>query len=153
VIFYRFNVDKIKAKLIAEAANGPTTFAAQKYFDSKNIPVIPDFVLNAGGVTVSYFEWLKNLKHSRLGRLTKRWDSKVNEGIMKVLGIDIPSGSALKEGPTEKQIVYTSLQESMNEAVKRVFEKSLEMNCSMRIAGYVLAIQKIAQCYDDAGIF
>lgn len=138
---------------MAEAANGPTTFAAQKWFDSKHIPVIPDFVLNAGGVTVSYFEWLKNLEHQRLGRLTKRWESKSTEALIKVLGIELPPKATIKEGPSEKQIVYTALQESMATAVNQVFEKSLELNCSLRLAGFILGIQRISQCYDDAGIF
>ena len=149
----KFNVEKIHTKLVAEAANGPTTFAAQQYFDSKNIPVIPDFALNAGGVTVSYFEWLKNLEHSQLGRLNKGWERKANEVVMKVLEIEIPAESSLKEGPSEKQIVYSALQEAMSSAVAEIFAKSLELNCSMRIAGFMLAILKISQAYQDAGIF
>lgn len=139
--------------MVAEAANGPTTFAAQQYFDSKNIPVIPDFVLNAGGVTVSYFEWLQNLEHSRLGRLTKGWDKKANEVVVKVLGLEVPAESSLKEGATEKQIVYSALQEAMSSAVTEVFQKSLDLNCSLRIAGYILVIQRISQAYQDSGIF
>jgi len=149
----RANVEKLHTKMVAEAANGPTTFAAQAYLDCKNIPVIPDFLLNAGGVTVSYFEWLKDLEHSQLGRLTKGWDSKANEAIVKALEIELPPGSSLKEGPSEKQIVYSALKESMLSAVKEVFEKSIELSTSMRVAGCVLAIQRIAKCYDDAGIF
>lgn len=149
----KFNVAKIHTKLVAEAANGPTTYASQKYFDAHNIPVIPDFVLNAGGVTVSYFEWLKDIEHSQLGRLTKRWEAKSNEAMMKCLGLAIPAGNRLLEGPSEKQIVYSALQESMASAIKTVFNKALELNCSMRIAGYVIAMEKIAQCYEDAGIF
>jgi glutamate dehydrogenase (NAD(P)+) len=149
----RFNCINVKTKILAEAANGPTTFAAQQYFDSKNIPVIPDFVLNAGGVTVSYFEWLKNLEHSTLGRLTKRWESKANEALMKACGIDPTNGGQLKEGPSEKQIVCSALQEAMSSAINGVFEKSLEMKTSLRVAGYVVAIQRIAQCYEDTDIF
>lgn len=119
----------------------------------KKIPVIPDFVLNAGGVTVSYFEWLKNIAHSQLGRLNKGWQKKSNEVLMDALEIKVPPGSNLKEGPSEKQIVYSALQESMSTAIREVFAKSLEFNCSMRIAGYRMAIEKIAKCYEDAGIF
>jgi len=149
----KFNVERIHTKLVGEAANGPTTFAAQQYFDSKNIPVVPDFVLNAGGVTVSYFEWRKDLEHSQLGRLNKGWERKANEVVMKVLGIDLPAESTLKEGPSEKQIVYSALQEAMSSAVIEVFNKSLELNCSMRIAGFIIAIEKIAKCYVDTDIF
>ena len=149
----RFNVAKVRAKMVAEGANGPTTFAAQQHFDSKGVPVVPDFVLNAGGVTVSYFEWLKDLEHSQLGRLTKRWDAKSNASLLRILGVVPVPGSALEQGPTEKQIVYTALQDAMSKAVRDVFKKSQELNCSMRTAGYVLAIQRIAQVYADTGIF
>jgi len=110
-------------------------------------------VLNAGGVTVSYFEWLKNIAHSQLGRLNKGWQRKTNEVLMEVLGIEVPPGSHLKEGPNEKQIVYTALKEAISTAIRDVFAKSLEYNCSMRIAGYRMAIERIAKCYEDAGIF
>lgn len=153
ILVPRFNADKFKAKIVAEAANGPTTFAAQQYFDSKNIPVLPDFVLNAGGVTVSYFEWLKNLEHSRLGRLTKGWEKKANEAVIKALGVEPPTGSTLKEGPSEKQIVYSALQEAMSSATTEVYNKSVALKCSMRVAGYIIALEKIAQCYQDSGIF
>ncbi len=117
------------------------------------MPVIPDFVLNAGGVTVSYFEWLKNLEHSRLGRLTKGWEKKANEAVIKALGVTVPAGSTLTDGPSEKQIVYSALQESMSSATTEIFNKSVTLNCSMRVAGYIFAIEKIAQSYQDAGIF
>eukprot|EP00826_Nyctotherus_ovalis_P049473 TRINITY_DN5990_c0_g1_i14.p2 TRINITY_DN5990_c0_g1~~TRINITY_DN5990_c0_g1_i14.p2 ORF type:complete len:171 (+),score=64.32 TRINITY_DN5990_c0_g1_i14:581-1093(+) len=149
----KFNVDKIKTRLLAEAANGPTTFAADQYLTEKGIPVIPDFALNAGGVTVSYFEWLKNIEHSQLGRLNKGWQKKSNEVLMNVLEIEVPPDSHLKEGPSEKQIVYSALQEAMSTAIREVFAKSLEFKCSMRIAGYRMAIEKIAKSYEDAGIF
>ncbi|MEI8332155.1 MAG: hypothetical protein WCF90_11005 [Methanomicrobiales archaeon] len=93
------------------------------------------------------------MEHSQLGRLTKGWDKKANEAVMKVLGIEVPKESSLKEGPSEKQIVYSALNDSMSIAVKEVFEKSLEWNCTLRIAGFMLAISRIAQCYEDAGIF
>lgn len=149
----KFNADKIKTKLLAEAANGPTTFAADHYLTEKGIPVLPDIVLSAGGATVSYFEWLKNIEHSQLGRLTRGWQRKSNEVLMNVLGIEVPHNSHLKEGPSEKQIVYSALQEAMSSAIREVFAKSLELNCSMRIAGYKMAIEKIARSYEDAGIF
>jgi len=61
---------------VAEAANGPTTIRAEEIMSKKGILFLPDILLNAGGVTVSYFEWLKNLDHMRPGRLTRKWEEK-----------------------------------------------------------------------------
>ncbi len=142
------NVEKFKAKLIAEAANGPTTYLAQKVLDSKNIPVVPDFVLNSGGVTVSYFEWLKGLQHSKLGRMTKGWEEKSRRELLRLLGKESP---AAEKGPEEKDIVYTALEEIMSATIREVFELSEKMNLSMRMAGFVKAIGKVAKCYEETG--
>jgi glutamate dehydrogenase (NAD(P)+) len=66
------NAEKLNCKILGEAANGPTTVSANHILEKKNILVVPDLVLNAGGVTVSYFEWLKNLEHKQLGLLIRR---------------------------------------------------------------------------------
>jgi len=142
------NADKLKARMIAEGANGPTTYYAQKMLDAKNIPVVPDFVLNSGGVTVSYFEWLKGLQHSKLGRLTKGWEQKSRKELLRVLGGESP---VAEKGPEEKDIVYTALEEIMSSTVREVFDLSEKMNVSMRIAGFVIAINKVAKCYEETG--
>eukprot|EP00831_Metopus_contortus_P039426 TRINITY_DN308_c0_g1_i8.p1 TRINITY_DN308_c0_g1~~TRINITY_DN308_c0_g1_i8.p1 ORF type:complete len:319 (-),score=59.59 TRINITY_DN308_c0_g1_i8:73-1029(-) len=142
------NVEKLKSKMVAEAANGPTTYFAQKILDDKGIPVIPDFVLNGGGVTVSYFEWLKGLQHSKLGRLTKGWEKKSRKDLLKLLGKE---STSLERGAEEKDIVYTALEEIMALSVREVFDHSEKMKVSMRVAGYVMAITKIANCYEETG--
>ena len=76
------NADRIKAKLVAEAANGPVTPLAEAIMTKKNIAIIPDILCNAGGVTVSYFEWLKNLQHVRFGRMTKQWEERNHKWIL-----------------------------------------------------------------------
>eukprot|EP00826_Nyctotherus_ovalis_P013180 TRINITY_DN13523_c0_g1_i9.p1 TRINITY_DN13523_c0_g1~~TRINITY_DN13523_c0_g1_i9.p1 ORF type:complete len:400 (-),score=154.76 TRINITY_DN13523_c0_g1_i9:131-1330(-) len=140
------NVDKIKCKVLAEAANGPTTFFAQQVFDKRGIPVIPDFALNSGGVTVSYFEWLKGLQHSKLGRVMKSWEQKSRKELLRLLGKESPIA---ERGPEEKDIVYTALEEIMSETILEVYELSVKMNLSMRIAGFVKAINKVVKCYEE----
>ena len=76
------NAPNIKAKIIGEAANGPLTPEADEILSKKGVLVIPDMYLNAGGVTVSYFEWLKNLSHVRYGRLEKRFTENANINII-----------------------------------------------------------------------
>ena len=147
----KYNMEKIKAKIIAESANGPMTFAAQQYFDTKNVCVIPDLLINAGGVIVSYFEWLKGLEHVRLGRLTKGWERKSKQELASMLGI---TGDKLDkmEGPTEKNIVYTALEEIMTTSCKAVFKYSQSHGVNLRVAAYAQTIAKIAQTYKEAGV-
>merc|ERR1719313_774051 len=76
------NAGSIRAKIVAEAANGPVTPSAEVILEEKGTLVIPDMLLNAGGVTVSYFEWLKNLEHQRFGRMTKRWEEIMKHALM-----------------------------------------------------------------------
>ena len=145
------NMEKFQCKVMAEAANGPTTFAAHKYLVGKGVGVIPDLLINAGGVIVSYFEWLKGLEHVRLGRLTKGWERKSKKELAGLLGI---TGAKLDgiEGPTEKNIVYTALEEIMNASCRQVFKYSVEHKVNLRVAAYAQTIAKIAQTYKEAGI-
>ena len=155
------NAPRIKAKLIGEAANGPLTPEADEIFSAKGIVVIPDMYLNAGGVTVSYFEWLKNLSHVRYGRLEKRFTENMNS---RILGqIEELSGKKVKEnaremimhGPDEVDLVYSGLEETMINATHEIMNlwKDNPDIPDMRTAAYVVAINKVATSYAELGIF
>lgn len=79
------NAHKFNCKVISEAANGPTTIAAEEILTKRGIVFFPDILVNAGGVTVSYFEWLKNLDHMRPGRLTRKWEEKSKLNLLHVI--------------------------------------------------------------------
>lgn len=118
------NADKFQTRLIVEAANGPTTLEAEEILINRGIYFLPDILCNAGGVTVSYFEWLKNLDHVRPGRMQRKWEEKAKDNLLDVIqkAAQIPADkldrSLLLEGATEKDIVYAGLEEIMSTATK-----------------------------------
>ncbi len=155
------NAPRIKAKIVAEAANGPTTAAAEDILSAKNIMVIPDIYLNAGGVTVSYFEWLKNLSHVRFGRMGKRFEQTTNENLLRV--VERATGKKLSDeeikiigrGADEIDLVNSGLQETMVTAYREIRE-TRQSNAeipNLRTAAFVNAINKIAVSYGDFGNF
>ncbi len=155
------NAGRISAKIVAEAANGPTTAAAAEILRSKGILVIPDIYLNAGGVTASYFEWLKNLSHVRFGRMGKRFEQTSNEKLLHV--IEVATGHKLSEverktiarGADEVDLVNSGLEESMVVAYNQIHEiwKSSREIPDLRTAAFVSAINKVATSYSELGIF
>ena len=120
------NCDRINAKIIAEAANGPTTPGAEERLHAKGVLLIPDIFLNAGGVTVSYFEWGKNLSHMRFGRLQKHLEEIRNQrlvtSIEKVIGKPIPEEDRrfLVRGPEEIDLVNSGPEETMVNAYRNI---------------------------------
>ena len=155
------NADKIKAKIIAEAANGPVTPEAEAVLLKKGVMIIPDLYLNAGGVTVSYFEWLKNLSHVRFGRMGKRYDELVTrtmvESIEKAIGksLDKKSKEIITHGADEEDLVNSGLEETMIHAynhTREIWKKNKKIP-DLRTATFVNAIEKIAQSYYELGIF
>jgi glutamate dehydrogenase (NAD(P)+) len=155
------NADRIKAKIVAEAANGPVTPEAEKVLLKKNILIIPDLYLNAGGVTVSYFEWLKNLSHVRFGRMGKRYDEIINqtlvESIESAIGkkLDESSKKIFTHGADEEDLVNSGLEETMVGAYNEIREtlKSNKKIPDLRTAAFVTAINKVAESYYALGIF
>jgi glutamate dehydrogenase (NAD(P)+) len=155
------NAKRIKAKIVAEAANGPVDAAANDYLAKKGIWVIPDMYINAGGVTVSYFEWLKNLSHVRFGRMTKRFEA--NAGHNLVNAIENYTGkkmtdkdrTVLTKGPDEIDLVRSGLEETMITAYHAIREQWLSMPKipDLRTAAFVVAINKVGSDYMNLGIF
>ncbi len=155
------NAPRVKAKIIAEAANGPLTPEADEIFVEKGILVVPDMYLNAGGVTVSYFEWLKNLSHVRYGRMEKRFTENMNAHILnQIEGLTGKTvGQKEKEfilhGADEIDLVHSGLEETMMNATREIMDimKANPTIPDMRTAAYVSAINKVAISYTELGIF
>ncbi len=155
------NAPRIKAKIIGEAANGPLTPEADDIFAKKGVLVIPDMYLNAGGVTVSYFEWLKNLSHVRYGRLEKRFTENANINILNQM--EALTGKKLEQsakeniahGPDEIDLVHSGLEETMITATREIMDiwKENPSIPDMRTAAYVCAINKVGTSYAELGIF
>nr|BCX00976.1 MAG: glutamate dehydrogenase [Bacteroidota bacterium] len=155
------NAPRIRAKIIAEAANGPTTPEAEEILTQRGVLILPDLYLSAGGVTVSYFEWLKNLSHVRFGRMQKRYEQSSLERMLRA--VEIATGKTFSEterraiahGPDEEDIVNSGLEETMIMAYHQIREiwKRDPRTGTLRTAAFVSAIRKIATAYLDLGIF
>jgi glutamate dehydrogenase (NAD(P)+) len=141
-----------------EAANGPTTLEAEEIMLAKGHQFLPDVLCNAGGVTVSYFEWLKNLDHVRPGRMTRKWEEKSKLNLLTVIskatGIDAEKfdNSMLLQGASELDIVYAGLEEVMSSATQEVIRTSLNRKLDLRTAAYVNAINRLDEFYSITGI-
>lgn len=155
------NAPRIKAKIIGEAANGPCTPEADEIFIQKGILVVPDMYLNAGGVTVSYFEWLKNLSHVRYGRMEKRFTENMNSQILGQIEnltgktVSAVDRKIIQHGAEEIELVHSGLEETMITATREIVHiwKSNPLIPDMRTAAYVSAINKVATSYAELGIF
>lgn len=155
------NVHSIRARMIAEAANGPTTPKAEEILLKKGKFIVPDIYLNAGGVTVSYFEWNKNLTHMRYGRMQKRLQKIQMENLLqtreRLTGRQIAAQEMrrLVRGPDEVDIVNSGLEETMIAAYHELLDirRRFKNIQDLRTAAYVVAIQKIARAYLELGIF
>ncbi len=157
----RDNAPRVRAKIVAEAANGPTTFGADEVLRERGVMVLPDAFLNAGGVTVSYFEWVKNLSHLRFGRLQKRFEEMSNRRLLSAIEAQTEKRFDAEEteffalGAGEADLVSSGLEETISLAYLQVREIKLQYGeeADLRTASFINAIDKIAGCYQGLGIF
>ena len=163
-VIHAGNAAKICAPLIIEAANGPVTAEADQILREKNCVIIPDLYANAGGVTVSYFEWVKNLSHMRFGRMQRREQEARNELIIRELdALSKSLGNAwalsesfrdeFKAGANEIDLVRSGLDDTMRKAfqeMRAVLQEKDGVN-DFRTAAYLVAIEKIAESYRIRG--
>jgi glutamate dehydrogenase (NAD(P)+) len=154
------NARRIKAKIIAEGANGPTTTDAEEILVKKGVMVLPDMYLNAGGVTVSYFEWLKNLQHVRMGRMGKRFvetsTTQLISAVERITGNSLSDEEkrTLAHGPDEVDLVNSGLEDTMITAYHEIREIWKENpGIDLRTAAFMSSIKKIATSYTELGIF
>ncbi len=147
--------------MIAEAANGPTTVGADEKLIRRGVMIIPDIYLNAGGVTVSYFEWTKNLSHIRYGRMEKRLDEiyrdKMVRTIEQVTKMPLPEEQRreLLRGADEIDLVNSGLEGTMQNAYREIREAlSADPRLGdLRTAAFAVAIRKVARSYAELGVF
>jgi glutamate dehydrogenase (NAD(P)+) len=155
------NADKVKARVVAEAANGPTTTEAEKILLKKNTLILADIYLNSGGVTVSYFEWAKNISHMRYGLLQKRADTHQREQIItateNLMHARFPDSvrHGLLRGLDEEDLVRSGLEETMVTGYQEISEvtKKNRKVTDFRTAAFICAIEKVGRSYLELGVF
>jgi glutamate dehydrogenase (NAD(P)+) len=155
------NAPRIRARIVAEGANGPTTYGAERVLLERSIMIIPDIYLNAGGVTVSYFEWVKNLSHVRFGRVGKRFEEAAFERMLRA--VEKATGRLFSEddhrriarGADEIDLVNSGLEETMIGAYRQIRDLMRQdaRVKDLRTAAFLNALRKVATTYLELGIF
>jgi glutamate dehydrogenase (NAD(P)+) len=154
------NAHRVRAHIIAEAANGPVTPEADAVLREKGVLMIPDVYLNAGGVIVSYFEWIKNLSHIRFGRVEKRFEERAYRHLLTAVEdltgrhFTAEQVGTYAKGAAEEDLVNSGLEETMVHAyreIRAIQDRHGEID--LRTAAFINAIDKIALSYGDLGIF
>jgi len=156
----RENAPRIRANLIVEAANGPVTYEAEAELLRRGIVILPDVLVNAGGVTVSYFEWVKNVSHIRFGRLDRRLDEQRGASMVRLVeqmtGKKAPEEFTrpLVEAVDELDLVRSGLDDSMRTGYNAMREAlhARDEVVDLRTAAFVVALEKIARSYDEMGL-
>jgi glutamate dehydrogenase (NAD(P)+) len=158
-VIHAENAPRIRAKIIAEGANGPTTADADRILHERGVLQIPDMFLNAGGVTVSYFEWIKNLSNIRFGRMERRFEAMSNDRILKAVEqltgkkFNGDTFQTVAVGADEEDLVISGLEETMVSGYQQMREMALFHGADLRSAAMATAIGKVALAYHERGIF
>ncbi len=155
------NAERVRARLIVEAANGPVTYEANEILRERGVTIMPDVYVNAGGVTVSYFEWIRNISHIRFGRMQRRHEEMRGHQVATML--EEMTGTAVSEkmkndiakGASEIDLVRSGLDDTMRLAYQEMSEKlaSNPKVDDLRTAAFVIAIEKISRTYLDLGVY
>jgi glutamate dehydrogenase (NAD(P)+) len=154
------NAPRVRARIVAEAANGPVDPEGDRILSDRGSLVLPDIYLNAGGVTVSYFEWLKNLSHASFERMTTRYEEMASARMLRAVeqltGKSLPDEQrrGILEGPTELDLVRTALTETMEQSYQRIRATWRSHSLpDLRTAAYRFGIVNVANSYLAQGIF
>ena len=151
------NVDKIKTKLIIEAANGPISFEADQKLFEKGVVIIPDIYVNAGGVVVSYFEWVKDISHIRFGRVEKRFQEQKILDIIDLIDkktntkTDFETIKNIVHGADEEDLAFSGLEDSMRNAFIEIYNAKKQIKRSFRDSAYYVSLKKIRNFYTVEG--
>jgi len=159
-VINQHNAPRIRTPLIIEAANGPVTAPGDAALRGRGIVIIPDFCANAGGVTVSYFEWIKNLTHIRFGRIQRRQLENQFEaliaGVESITGTPFPAAhrNEVLSGATEINLVRSGLEDTMRGAYNAISATWNETDNvpDLRTAAMMIAVDRVAQSYISIGI-
>jgi glutamate dehydrogenase (NAD(P)+) len=154
------NAARIQAKLVAEAANGPVDFEGEAILRERGIMMLPDIYLNAGGVTVSYFEWLKNRAGVSFDRMISRHEELVKRELIQAieelteLKMPVDKLPRLIHGPSEEELVIAALEQSMMRAYQRMRDAWRSRNLpDLRTAAFLVALERVGESYKHHGIF
>jgi len=151
------NADKIKTKLIIEAANGPISFEADQKLFEKGVMIIPDIYVNAGGVVVSYFEWVKDISHIRFGRVEKRFQEQKILDIIDLIDkktntkTDFDTIKKIIHGADEEDLAFSGLEDSMRNAFIEIYNTKKQIKKSFRDSAYYVSLKKIRNFYTVEG--
>jgi glutamate dehydrogenase (NAD(P)+) len=158
-VIHEENADRIQARLVVEAANGPCTWEADQILRDRGVTILPDIFVNAGGVVVSYFEWLRNIAHVRMGRLQRRHEATRGQHIISAIEMMTNQTTpdwlrdSMTRGTREIDLVRSALDDTMRLAFQEIREtRDVESNgvlLDYRTAAYLIAIRKVLRARMD----